>query len=99
MLNTPHNPTGAVLSTEDIKQLQAIVKDSNIFILSDEVYEHLIFDGMKHESMLRYADLYERSFVCFSFGKVYGYRLEDGLLCGATGADEGIQESTPVQCF
>lgn len=71
MLNTPHNPTGAVLSTEDIKQLQAIVKDSNIFILSDEVYEHLIFDGMKHESMLRYADLYERSFVCFSFGKVY----------------------------
>ncbi len=71
MLNTPHNPTGAVLSAEDIKQLQAIVKDSNIFILSDEVYEHLIFDGMKHESMLRYADLYERSFVCFSFGKVY----------------------------
>lgn len=71
MLNTPHNPTGAVLSAEDIKQLQAIVKGSNIFILSDEVYEHLIFDGMKHESMLKYADLYARSFVCFSFGKVY----------------------------
>lgn len=71
MLNTPHNPTGAVLSAEDIEQLQSIVKDSGIFILSDEVYEHLIFDGMKHESMLRYPDLYERSFVCFSFGKVY----------------------------
>ncbi|MBL0180867.1 MAG: methionine aminotransferase [Chitinophagaceae bacterium] len=71
MLNTPHNPTGAVLSVDDIKQLQSIVKDTGIFILGDEVYEHLIFDGMKHESMLRYPDLYERSFVCFSFGKVY----------------------------
>ena len=71
MLNTPHNPTGAVLSADDIKQLQTIVKDTGIFILSDEVYEHLIFDGMKHESILRYPDLYERSFVCFSFGKVF----------------------------
>lgn len=71
MLNTPHNPTGSVLSADDIEQLRSIVKDTGIFILSDEVYEHLIFDGMKHESMLRYPDLYERSFVCFSFGKVY----------------------------
>ena len=78
MLNTPHNPTGAVLSAEDITQLQSIVKGTGIFILSDEVYEHLIFDGKKHESMLRYPDLYERSFVCFSFGKVYhctGWKL------------------------
>jgi len=71
MLNTPHNPTGAVLSKNDIEQLRAIVKDTNIFIVSDEVYEHLIFDGKKHESILRYPDLYERSVVCFSFGKVY----------------------------
>jgi methionine aminotransferase len=71
MLNTPHNPTGAVLGINDIEQLRAIVKDTNIFILSDEVYEHLIFDDKKHESILRYPDLYERSFVCFSFGKVY----------------------------
>jgi methionine aminotransferase len=71
MLNTPHNPTGAVLSADDIAQLQTIVKGTGIFILSDEVYEHLIFDGKKHESMLLYTDLYERSFVCFSFGKVY----------------------------
>ena len=71
MLNTPHNPTGAVLSADDIAQLQNMVKGTGIFILSDEVYEHLIFDGKKHESMLRYPDLYERSFVCFSFGKVY----------------------------
>lgn len=71
MLNTPHNPTGSVLSAGDIEQLQSIVKDTGIFILSDEVYEHLIFDGLKHESILRYPGLYERSFVCFSFGKVY----------------------------
>ncbi len=71
MLNTPHNPTGAVLDADDILQLQSIVQGTGIFILSDEVYEHLIFDGKKHESMLRYPDLFERSFVCFSFGKVY----------------------------
>jgi methionine aminotransferase len=71
MLNTPHNPTGAVLGKNDIEQLHAVVKDTNIFILSDEVYEHLIFDGKQHESVLRYPDLFERSFVCFSFGKVY----------------------------
>jgi len=78
MLNTPHNPTGAVLEADDIVQLQSIVNRTGIFILSDEVYEHLIFDGKKHESMLRYPDLYERSFVCFSFGKVYhctGWKL------------------------
>lgn len=78
ILNTPHNPTGAILTVNDILQLQNIVKDTGIFILSDEVYEHIIFDGHKHESMLRYPDLYERSFVCFSFGKVYhctGWKL------------------------
>ena len=71
MLNSPHNPTGSVLSADDMAQLSAIVKDTGIFILSDEVYEHLIFDGLQHQSMLRYPDLLERSFVCFSFGKTY----------------------------
>jgi methionine aminotransferase len=78
MLNSPHNPTGSVLREEDIQQLQSIVKGTNIFILSDEVYEHLIFDQLPHQSMLRYPDLLERSFVCFSFGKVYhctGWKL------------------------
>jgi len=78
MLNTPHNPTGSVLSSFDIEQLSSIVKGSDIFILSDEVYEHLIFDNRQHESMLRYPDLMERSFVCFSFGKTYhctGWKL------------------------
>lgn len=78
ILNTPHNPTGSILDAEDIKQLREIVQDSNIFILSDEVYEHLVFDGRTHHSILRYPDLLERSFVCFSFGKVYhctGWKL------------------------
>src|SRR4029078_11600040 len=67
MLNSPHNPTGAVLNEEDISQLRSIVNDTRILIVSDEVYEHLIFDGMQHLSMLRHPDLMERSFVCFSF--------------------------------
>ena len=78
MLNSPHNPTGSVLREDDIRELRSIVKDSNILILSDEVYEHLIFDGLPHLSMLRYPDLMERSFVCFSFGKTYhctGWKL------------------------
>ncbi len=78
MLNSPHNPTGSVLSKEDVNQLQSIVAGTAIFILSDEVYEHLIFDNMQHQSMLRYPDLLEKSFVCFSFGKVYhctGWKL------------------------
>ncbi len=70
MLNSPHNPPGAVLSEHDMQELREIVKDTNILILSDEVYEHLIFDGIAHQSILRYPDLLERSFVCFSFGKV-----------------------------
>ena len=78
MLNSPHNPTGSVLRKEDIDQFRSIVKDTNIFILSDEVYEHLMFDGLPHQSMLRFPDLMERSFVCFSFGKTYhctGWKL------------------------
>jgi methionine transaminase len=78
IINSPHNPTGNVLDDNDIAQLRLLVKDKGIFIISDEVYEHLIFDGKKHESILRYPDLLERSFVCFSFGKTYhctGWKL------------------------
>lgn len=71
IINSPHNPTGAVLSAADMEELRSVVKGTNIFIVSDEVYEHLIFDGIPHQSILRYPDLLERSFVCFSFGKVY----------------------------
>lgn len=78
VINSPHNPTGAVLNKEDIEQLRTIVADTQTVIISDEVYEHLIFDGLPHESILKYPDLLERSFVCFSFGKVYhctGWKL------------------------
>ena len=69
MLNSPHNPTGAVLSEQDIIELKNIVAGTDIVILSDEVYEHLIFEGKQHQSILKHPDLLARSFVCFSFGK------------------------------
>jgi methionine aminotransferase len=78
MLNSPHNPTGAVLRQDDLEQLRSIVAGSPILIHSDEVYEHLIFDDIPHASILRYPDLLERSFVSFSFGKIYhctGWKL------------------------
>jgi methionine aminotransferase len=78
IINSPHNPTGSVISGEDINALRKVVAGTNIFIISDEVYEHLIFDNIPHQSMLRYPDLLERSFVCFSFGKTYnctGWKL------------------------
>jgi methionine transaminase len=71
IINSPHNPTGAVLDESDIAFLKEITNDTGIFIISDEVYEHLIFDDKKHLSILAYPELYERSFVCFSFGKTY----------------------------
>ncbi|ULQ55647.1 methionine aminotransferase [Flavihumibacter rivuli] len=71
IINSPHNPTGAILREEDIIQLTHLVEEHDLFIISDEVYEHLIFDGRPHLSMLKYPRLLQRSFVCFSFGKVY----------------------------
>ena len=78
LINSPHNPTGAVITATDIEELRKTVEGTSILILSDEVYEHLIFDGISHQSVLRYPDLFARSFVCFSFGKVYnctGWKL------------------------
>jgi len=69
ILNSPHNPTGSSLKEEDIQALRKIVQSSNCFILSDEVYEHIIFDGATHHSMARYPDLAERSLIISSFGK------------------------------
>lgn len=72
IFNTPQNPTGAVFTENDIAELRNIInQNKNIFLVSDEVYEHLIFDNLPHLSILRYPDLLERSFVCFSFGKTY----------------------------
>jgi len=71
IINTPHNPTGYVWSSEDMHILESLTNDTNIYIISDEVYEHITFDGKKHESVLRYPALKQRSFVIYSFGKVF----------------------------
>jgi methionine aminotransferase len=78
ILNTPHNPTGSVWDADDIRALREIVQDREIYLLADEVYEHIVFDGRRHESLLRYPDLYARSLVVSSFGKTYhttGWKL------------------------
>ena len=78
IINSPHNPTGSVLDATDLEMLKSIVEGTGIFIVSDEVYEHLIFDGKQHQSILRDPELFARSFVCFSFGKTYhctGWKL------------------------
>jgi methionine aminotransferase len=71
IINTPHNPTGSVLSDDDMRQLEKIVKDSDTVIVSDEVYEHIIFDGKQHQSVSRFPHLAERSFIISSFGKTF----------------------------
>jgi methionine transaminase len=71
ILNSPHNPTATILHKEDIDELSAIVKNQDILILSDEVYEHLIYDGETHHSMARYPELQQRSFIVASFGKPF----------------------------
>lgn len=71
IINTPHNPTGTTLSAQDMQRLEKIVKNSEIIVLSDEVYEHIIFDGVEHQSVARYPKLAERSIIVSSFGKTY----------------------------
>ncbi len=71
ILNSPHNPTATILHQDDIDELSAIVKNQDIYILSDEVYEHLIYDGEIHHSMARYPELQQRSFIVASFGKLF----------------------------
>jgi methionine aminotransferase len=71
IINTPHNPTGSVLKSSDLMQLQQITEGTDIMVLSDEVYEHLIYDGIRHESVCHYPELATRSFVVGSFGKTF----------------------------
>lgn len=107
IVNTPHNPTGSVLSKDAVAQLAKIVKGSDIIILSDEVYEHIIFDGQEHQSLARYPELAERSLIISSFGKTYH---TTGWKMGYINAPENLTEqirkvyqymvfscSTPVQ--
>ena len=71
ILNNPHNPSGAVFEKKDMEALQSILKNTSVILLSDEVYEHLIFDGKTHQSVLAYPEIYSRSIVTFSFGKTF----------------------------
>jgi methionine aminotransferase len=71
VINSPHNPTGRVWRTADMQKLDEIMRGTNVLILSDEVYEHMVFDGAPHESVCRYPDLAARSFVVSSFGKTF----------------------------
>ncbi len=71
VLNTPHNPSGAVIDRADLERLATLIRDRDIYLLSDEVYEHLVFDGREHASVLRHEELYQRAFVISSFGKTY----------------------------
>jgi methionine aminotransferase len=71
IINSPHNPSGSVWTAADMAELERTVADTNIVVVSDEVYEHVVFDGLRHESVLRYPRLAERSFVVSSFGKTY----------------------------
>ncbi|MBN1533199.1 MAG: methionine aminotransferase [Spirochaetes bacterium] len=107
ILNSPHNPTGAILEERDAAALIDIVSGTSIVILSDEVYEHIIYDGARHESMARYPELAARSFVVSSFGKTYhatGWKI--GYCCAPRALSAELQKvhqyltfavNTPIQ--
>lgn len=84
IFNTPHNPTGTIWTAEDLKNLEKLTEGTDIVVLSDEVYEHLVFDGKQHESVLLYPELFKRSLAVYSFGKTLhatGWKL--GYVVGA----------------
>ncbi len=97
IINNPNNPAGYVLSEADMLALQELVVRYNLYLVSDEVYEHLVFNGLQHQSVLRYPQLLEHSFVCFSFGKLFhctGWKL--GYCMGGTVL---IQEFNKIHQF
>ena len=107
VINTPHNPTGTIWTPHDIDKLKAVVKGTDILIVSDEVYEHIIFDNAQHESMARHPELAERSFIIGSFGKTYhvtGWKVGYAVAPAALSAEfrkvhqfVTFSTSTPVQ--
>jgi methionine aminotransferase len=82
VINTPHNPTGMCMNEADMFELQSIAEEHDLLVLSDEVYEHIVFDGARHESVARYPQLARRSLVVYSFGKTFhntGWKM--GYVC------------------
>jgi hypothetical protein len=97
LINTPHNPTGTVWREADLRRLEEIVRGTNVLILSDEVYEHMVYDGARHESVARYPELAARSFIVSSFGKTFhvtGWKI--GYVA-APAALTGIPQGSSVQ--
>ncbi len=100
IINTPHNPTGALLSHEDMLILQSLLRDTNVLVISDEVYEHLVFDNKKHFSILAYPELFERAVATYSFGKVYhctGWKL--GYAIAPTHIMKEFRKIHQFNCF
>ena len=107
VINSPNNPTGSVWSAEDMDRLQSLLAGTNIILLSDEVYEHLVFDGAQHASAIRYPELVKRACVVFSFGKTFhatGWKM--GYVCAPADMMNRIRQihqylvfsvNTPIQ--
>lgn len=90
IINTPHNPTGTILKKADLERIeQVLAKHENIILLSDEVYEHIIFDGEEHQSVCRYPELAKKSFIVYSFGKTFH---ATGWKMGYVLAPEGLMK-------
>jgi methionine aminotransferase len=107
LINTPHNPTGAVLTSDDVRELSAAIEGTNVIVLADEVYQHIVFDGLRHESLARNDVLAARSIVVGSFGKTYhatGWKVGYAVAPAALTAElrkvhqfVTFSTSTPVQ--
>jgi methionine aminotransferase len=100
ILNFPQNPIGSILSAADLDSLAEIVRDSNILLLSDEVYEHIVFDGAGHQSLLLHDELWERSLVISSFGKTYhatGWKV--GYCIAPAALTEEFRKVHQFTCF
>ncbi len=107
IINTPHNPTGMCMTADDMLELQAIAEANDLLVLSDEVYEHIVFDGGRHESVTRYPQLAKRSLVVYSFGKTFhntGWKM--GYVCAPAALTAEVRKvhqynvfsvNTPVQ--
>ena len=100
ILNTPHNPSGSILSAEDLMKLEKLIHNTDVLVLSDEVYEHIIFDGFEHQSVARFPELAKRSIIVSSFGKTYhttGWKM--GYLLAPENLTEKIRRAYQFMAF
>jgi len=108
IINSPHNPTGSVLSSQDMERLAEIIKQSGCYLLSDEVYEHIIFDEQVHQSALKFSEIKHKTIAVFSFGKTFhatgwkvGYMVADQVITAELRKVHqflNFSVNTPIQC-